>query len=439
MVYVVRSEGQVRKLCDGDNRFVGGFYNPRAGNSIAVVPNLNSGSKVAEGALLTLLHEYAHHFMYTNSSFPVPAWISEGSAEFFSSASFESNGDVLLGRPAQHRGYELAPDLATSEVRSVDAEELFDPDVRAAKTKKYRDYDNFYGMAWLLYHYQFFASERSGQMRKYISELYAGKAQREAALTAFGDFKKLDIDLSSYLRRKSLQVFTIKHAGIVESPIAVRELTDGETAMMPWRIRSKTGISDEKEAEEVVTGARAVAAQFPQDASVLAALAEAEFDAGDHAAAIAAADRALALDPKEVNAYVQKGYALFAMANDEKDPNALDAAYRAATKPFIALNSLENDHPLPLIYFYRSYVDRGEWPTPMAVQGLERAVELAPFDLALRMNLAQQQISEGRFAAARNNLKPLAFYPHPNPSSEAAKAQLTEIEGKPDKLTTAGK
>ncbi len=68
---------------------------------------------------------------------------------------------------------------------------------------------------------------------------------------------------------------------------------------MPILIRSKRGV-DKEQAAEVLLETRAVAAEHPNDPAVLAALAEAEYDAGNNAEAIAAADGALLLNPKEV-------------------------------------------------------------------------------------------------------------------------------------------
>lgn len=424
-IYVVRSDREVRKLLDATRSTIAGLYLPRAGGSLAIVPRVDVRGKVTDGTMVYLLHEYVHHFIFSNSDFPVPRWMSEGGAEFFASASFEPNGNVRLGVPAYHRGAELA------YAEAVDVEQLLDPEAYAAKAGKNRTYDAFYGKSWLLYHYLTLAEERTGQLDAYIKALVAGKPLREAALAAFGDFKQLDADLKSYLRRRKVSILEFRHEEIAESPVELRALTAGEVAMMPVRIQAKLGV-DEDEAKSLVTEARAIAAQYPQEASVFAMLAENEFDAGNDQEAIAAADRALALDRTQVNAYVQKGYALFRMAKEAKDETK---AYGEAVRPFLALNRFENDHPLPLIYFYRSFVDRGEQPTPLAVKGLERAAELAPFDLGLRMTLAQQQISEGRFAAGRFNLKPLAYYPHPNVGSAAAKVLLDQIEGKPDQTT----
>ena len=67
--------------------------------------------------------------------------------------------------------------------------------------------------------------------------------------------------------------------------------------MMPVIIRSRRGVDDEG-AKAVLTDARAIASRFPKDPAVLSALAEAEHDAGNDKEAIAAADAALADDPK---------------------------------------------------------------------------------------------------------------------------------------------
>jgi hypothetical protein len=58
--------------------------------------------------------------------------------------------------------------------------------------------------------------------------------------------------------------------------------------------------------------------------------------------------------------------------------------------------------------------------------------------MGLRMNLARQQIADGRYKAARSNLAPLAFNPHPDEGSEQAKILLETIVGKADGTTPPG-
>src|SRR6187402_1278762 len=75
-IYVVRSERIVRKLYgSGDNaRYIGGFYSPRAGGSLAIMPPIDITGAEASKSELVLMHEYAHHFMAVNTPYLVPRW-----------------------------------------------------------------------------------------------------------------------------------------------------------------------------------------------------------------------------------------------------------------------------------------------------------------------------------------------------------------------------
>lgn len=423
-VYVVRNEREVRKLYGEGSRFIGGFYLPRAGGSLAIVPQVNTAGKEPAFSMIVLLHEYAHHFMISTSSFPMPRWLSEGGAEFMASASFGADGTVEIGKPAMHRAAEL---LLPGFARDVNAEALLDP--AAYDQHKSKAYDAFYGKSWLLYHYLTFDQERTGQLTRYIQLMVKGKSSREAGLEAFGDFKKLESDLDRYLSRRRMQMLRLKPDLLKTGPITVAALSEGEAAMMPVRIRSRRGV-DEAQAKALLPEARAIAARYPDDPGVLAALAEAEHDAGNDSDAVIAADAALARDPARVNAYVQKGLALLDLA-EKAAPGEQEAAYHRALASFLALNRLENDHPLPLIYNYRIRLEEGKTPNALALRGLERAAELAPFDLGLRMMLGLQQLRFGKRELARGSLQPVAYNPHGGGLAEAARAALERMDSDP--------
>jgi hypothetical protein len=125
------------------------------------------------------------------------------------------------------------------------------------------------------------------------------------------------------------------------------------------------------------------------------------------------------------------GFALFRMAG-QAEGEAVDAAYAAAMKPFEALNAIENDHPLPLIYYYRSFAQRRKVPDETARAALERASVLAPFDQELRLNVALMMISERKNELARFMLAPLAADPHGSGRSERAKQLMAALEKAPD-------
>jgi tetratricopeptide (TPR) repeat protein len=417
-VYVVANTREVRELTDSNNRFLGGLYMPRAGQSVALVPRLSDiKSRAGDSTETTLFHEYAHHFMRTMTSHTHPLWFSEGFAEFFSSARF-TDDQIGIGTPAQHRAYDLA------YARDVPIRDLLDYD-GGASAKDSR-YDSFYGQAWALFHYLVFAPERAGQLPRYEQLLSQGQPALQAAETAFGDLKQLEKDLDQYVQRRLLRYLPIKKKDLHVGTITVRVLPAAQAAIMPVKVRSRTGVSTE-EAAEVVVEARRVAAAHPNDAFVLTALAEAEFDSDHYDAAIAAADRALALDPKLIDAHIQKGYALEARLNSGDSP---PDAWRTVRSQWVKANKVEPDNPIPLIGFYESFLGQGAPPTANAILGLERALTVAPFDGNTRWMVAQQRIADGRLAAAAEALGPLAYSPHPGEHTYAARKLLEEVQSK---------
>ena len=62
----------------------------------------NQASGYPDFTTIVLLHEYAHHFMISNSPFALPAWYSEGGAEFFGATRFNEDGGLTLGLPARN-------------------------------------------------------------------------------------------------------------------------------------------------------------------------------------------------------------------------------------------------------------------------------------------------------------------------------------------------
>jgi tetratricopeptide (TPR) repeat protein len=426
-IFVVDSRRDVRKVVGAKHSFMVGVYFPRAGASVAVVPSVKRASSRYDLSGETILyHEYAHHFMIAGlTSRAFPQWFTEGFAEFFSGVRFEKDGSVLLGAPANHRAMELALGREVPMRRLL----AFDG---GAQDPKYR-FESFYGQSWVLFHYLQMAPERKGQLSNYQQQLAAGHPALEAAETAFGDLSQLESDMEAYMRRKRLAAMYVDGAALDIGPIVMRKLRPGEVAMMSTMIESKVGVSDE-EAKALVLEARKVAARFPDEPAVLSALAEAEFDADNDDAAIAAADRAIALDPKNINAHIQKGYALARKVRSGALPKE---SWSDVRRQFIQANAVENDHPIPLVQFYLTYVKQGEPPTKNAIEGLEWAMQLAPFDGSLRWLAVQQMVSDQRYQDAFRTLSPLAYSPHSGEHTDKARQLLKEIEAKLGRSTPA--
>lgn len=391
-VYVVSSRSKVQELSGMDNRFLAGVYLPRAGAAIAVVPTLKRGSSKYElSGEKVLYHEYAHHFMSSLTARKYPRWFTEGFAEFFAGVKFMSDGNIGIGLPPMHRAAELA------YAREVPIRTMLEFDGGAASARN-RRYDAFYGQSWVLFHYLHMAPERAGQVAKYEYLLGTGDTALEAAEGAFGDLDQLEKEMESYQRRSKVGIRVLDRSALAIGPIAVRRMRPGESAIMPIRIESKAGVATE-EALALLPDARKVAA----------------------------ADRALAIDPAQIDAHIQKGYALFSKVKKGAMPKE---ALKDVRLQFVKANKVENDHPAPLVHFYLAYLEQGQRPTQNAINRLEWAMRLAPFDPSLRWLVAQQMVADARYAEAVVTLAPLAYSPHPGENTERARALLEDVESR---------
>lgn len=417
-IYVVRGAGQVQRLAGDKSGFLQGFYQARAGGSVAFTSRVESEGKDVSQSEQILLHEYAHHVMHSSSQWATPRWLSEGFAEFFSSARFDRKGGVGLGLPANHRAMEL------QYAKDVPIEALLDANTYSKR--KTKSYDEFYGRSWLLYHYLQLSGKRPDQLGKYRVALANGASEMEAATTTFGDLKILDKELGAYLRQPRISFLDIPADKLTTGAIAVRKMREGEAAMMPVILESKRGVDDEM-AKALLPRAQTAAAKYPADPAVLAALAEAEHDAGNFAAAVTAADKAIVAAPTLINAHVQKIFALSRIAEDSGDP---EASWKTVRKSVTALNKVEPDHPIPLIYYYRSLQGSGKDITELASDGLKRALELAPYDQGVRWQVVQQLVDEQAYGGAYRTLMPLANDPHNRGEDNPAIALLAEIKQK---------
>src|SRR3546814_15851842 len=137
-------------------------------------------------------------------------------------------------------------------------------------------------------------------------------------------------------------------------------------------------------AAALVADARPVAASYPNDAFVQRTMAEIEYDAKNNAEAEAAADRALALDPKLVVAMIYKGRVLARRAAESKQADD----WTAARSWFLRANHADPDFALPPGLDYARFPRAGVSPSQGAVTPLMRATDLAPLEPDVPVPLA---------------------------------------------------
>ena len=411
-VYVIPRPHQVAKLANVNQSNIAGVYSARAGNSLAIVPPLHdTKSRLGSFRQLVLFHEYAHHFMATNSARAYPLWLIEGFAEFFGTAEIDED-TVKVGLPAELRAHGLLYEQLPLR---------FMLDYDGGRRAYDDESDVFYGRSWALFHMLFL--ERREQLSKYLQLLAQGQPALQAATVAFGNLDELDAVLQRYIRRPRMNHLYVARSQLTVGPIQVRALSPAENAVMPARLRSHSGVTPQQ-AAEVVLEARAVAEKFPDEVTVLTELAEAEVDVENYDAAVAPADRALARDPTAINAWIQKGHALTRKARNSA---ATAETWTAVRNHWVRANKVEPNNPVPLFMYYWTFLEQETPATANAVRGLEWALALAPFDADLRWTVAQQMISEGRLALAASTIAPLAYATHAGRPG-AAKQLLEDIE-----------
>lgn len=389
-IFVVRDTDEVQQYA---GRNVAGFIRPSAAGSTAFIPRRANAGNLSP--MNVLQHEYAHHFMFSSwPSVVFPSWYIEGFAEFHATASFRADGSIVFGARPEYRDYGVGlggklPLRQLLQPRPADLTPL--------------QMHVLYSRGWLLTHYLSLGKpERLPQLAAYLTALNEGKSP-DQAISAFGDLS--DLDLDGYLKERVLKARAFDARSLGTAAITVRALRPGEAAIMPARLRSTGGVT-QKSAPEVAAQARRLAAPHLDDIAVQLELAEAEFDAGNHDASRAAAEQALALDPRSVRALLYAGMARMGKARKDKRDDA--AEWRAIRQLFLDANRIDPYDPQPLVLLHESY-QGGPLAVPRGVKdGLVAAYGLAPFDPELRIKAARVFLEDGRLPLARQALAPVA-------------------------------
>lgn len=424
VIYMVKSVEDVQRLMYDKQGIVAGFYRPQAEGTLAVVPQ--NGTKGGEWALKAdniFFHEYTHHLMLQKLDTVYPKWMVEGWAEFFATVQFEKDGNVRFGRSADHRMYELVYGTKLTYDRLLANEPIKSSDPTST---------SIYGRSWIMSHYFFFNPDRLKQLMKYLALINSGTDGRAAAEQAFGNLQKLNGEIESYYRKPALPFSRFPASKYTPKSIEMRQLRPGEAAVIEARMQSKVGVDRERGAR-VLEEVQRVAAQYPQEPLVLSSLAEAELDMQHYGASIAAADRALAIDPRSTEALIFKGRAL---AEDPANKGKTEP-YAKARSMFVAANKIDTEDPEALKYYWDSYRRQGIKPSPSAIAGLHYASRLVPQDMGLRMLSALQFLRDGQPKEARERLATIAFNPHSGETADKAQEIVDKIDAKDPKAALA--
>ena len=412
VIFLVRDVAAVQRLIGKARGNVAGFYSPSIAGSIAVVPKTGTGGTFDLDSETVLFHEYAHHFMLQYFAAGYPAWYVEGYAEYYSTTEFRKDGSIAVGMPAMHRATSLLllPAYPLTKMFAADAGKMTGDETAS-----------FYGQSWLLTHYLRFEPSRKGQLTTYLKAFASGVPAEKAASDAFGDIAKLQADLKRYLQASKMTYQQLRGVVLPVPTIDITSVNPAEAALMPLYMRFMNGAQGQAEVDSFIAAARIAAARFPNEPRALELLAEGELDAEQFDAATKANDALLAQRPTDARALLRRARIATAIM---RDTDKYLGGWKAIRSLIVKANRASPDDPFPLSEYFTSFPSEGIQPTPIATDGLRRALELAPQVPNLRFALAHWLMKTNKRDQARNILAPLLNEPHSSGMREAARAML---------------
>jgi tetratricopeptide (TPR) repeat protein len=415
-VYVVPTDLDVNRTLGSADSGVLGYYEDDVRGPFIITPrkvrrDLDNRNFAPEHVFF---HEYTHHLQLQSSNRPMPAWLSEGFAEFLGNPIFFEDGSIGLGTPAEDRA------AAIIKGRWAPLADLLEGN---AITLSYAGFwGQNYAQGWLLNHYLAFEPSRKGQIDDYVRRISAGEDSLAAARAAFGDIGKLENELRSYSRTEKFAYLKIDATKLNVPPVTVTAMSPAQSELMMMRIYAKTGY-DALSASRVLKAVREIATKAPSDSLVMRTLAQVEYDNGNYDEAGAAADAAMKADPTSTEAMVFKGRSFLGKARKTNDP----ALFKEAREWFIKANKADTEDPEPLYLYYRSYRDANQPAPQAAIDALKYAAILAPRDLKLQVRLGIEYLRQNRLAEAKAALEPVAYMPHGVAEPKYAKQALDMI------------
>ncbi|MBB6191825.1 tetratricopeptide (TPR) repeat protein [Sphingobium wenxiniae] len=402
-VYLLANEAKVKGLAR--NPDIGGFYTTSDRFAYAVLARGEKDGAFDFGAQEILFHEYTHHFMLHHFPAAYPAWYVEGFAEFFSTVKFPRDGAIEFG----HIPVARVPGLVLGSIYPL--KELFARDTEGLKRA---DGDRYYGTAWLLVHYFQYRDSRREEFVHYLNDLAKGVPDMQLDSYFAGGLAGMERDLRAYMRQR-----------LTMSRLAPNVATVGEIAITPVEPARAALVGDElrlmghprtDEFPALVASIRQTAAKFPSSAYAMALLAEAERQAEQADAALADADRAIAIDPGLSRAFGTKAQIWLERAQE----SGKEEDWLAARGAILKANRADMEDPVPLALFYRYHAMRGGPMPEVAYDGLYKAYGLLPQNPDYRLALVHALAAKGDYAAASRLLDPLAYSPHASEGRDMA-------------------
>jgi tetratricopeptide (TPR) repeat protein len=350
-----------------------------------------------EHPFATIYHEYTH-LQFSAAEEWMPLWLNEGLAEFFQNTEIH-NKDVALGEAS-------ADDLLyLQEHQIIPLAVLFQVDASSPYYHEEQKGSVFYAESWALTHY-LIVTDRQNRTNQ-VSDYMRLMSQHADALTAaqkeFGDLKKLQDALESYIRQSSYNHFVLSSAAapIDESAYTVKPLTQAEADAARADVMGSDGREDDARAL-----LDAVLKADPKNVQAHETMGKLEFRDGNREAARKWYEEAVQLDSQSYLAHYYFAMMSMGMGADTERDAGIESSLRTAIK----LNPGFAPACDALAMFFGTRHEKMDEAHMLNLQ----AVSLDPGNLGYRLNTATVLTIMDRYSnavAVLQNALPLAKTP----------------------------
>lgn len=392
VIFAARNEKSFRQLLpayweQSDRRLarpLGMFIHGPEKNYVAVRTDATG-----ENPYHTVYHEYFH--LVTRLSFPpLPLWMSEGLAEFWSRVRFFGK-EVRLGGIS---------DVHLQNLRrygAIPLPELLAADHHSPHYKEREKTSVFYAQSWALVHFLMVGDEKASRRRQ-LNQLLALLARdvppEQAQRRALGDYAELERQLQSYLRQDWFYELKLPAPPPVEEKsYPVRPLPPAQVAALhaDFHVHMNRPIEARRLLEEALR-------LEPGLAMAYEALGYLNYRQNKQEEALKAFARAAELDSRSFLAHYYGALLRFRDIVEEKDFPEIERALERA----IELNPSFAPAYSTLASCYARRPERAEQALSLA----RKAVQLEPGEVSHQFNLAMvllqaEKLDEARRIAAR--------------------------------------
>jgi tetratricopeptide (TPR) repeat protein len=331
----------------------------------------------------TVYHEYTHLLM--SKAEWLPLWLNEGLAEFYQNTDIDET-DARLGQPS------VEDIQLLRQTTLLPLPTLFAVDYNSPYYHEENKGSIFYAESWALTHYLLVtdADKKTDRLPRYVDSLASGTDPLTAATNAFGDLKKLQLDLNLYVQQAQFRFFKKKVSPETDpTTFKVEALTTPQADA----IRADF-LAYNRRTQDAKTLLDHVLHDDPNNVSARETLGFLEFQAGHLEEAKKWYRQAVELDSQSYLAHYYFAAISMQGAVDPSDEKQVENSLRMATK----LNpSFAPPFDRLAVFLGRRHTELDE----AHMMGLT-AVSLDPENMAYRVNVANvlMEMGQGQNAVA---------------------------------------